>query len=153
MLASGAWNRTLKLGTTVLLRRSANDVAALITAACQIGGNRLAGPPYAMLVEFERLLGKEMQRRVRKVLPELTAAVANEGGDPVEWVRAAMSSLDRMAAAAIGDVSWVLAGPNGSGRGDAPETTEGKLRAQRILSFVLSEAAFAVRDGLGLGVR
>jgi tetratricopeptide (TPR) repeat protein len=143
----------LKLGTTVLLRRSANDVAALITAACQIGGARLSGPPYAMLAEFERLLGKEMQRRVRKVLPDLAAAVASDGADPVEWVRAAMSSLDRMAAAATGDVSWVLSGPNGSGRGDAPETTEGKLRAERILSFILSPAAFAVRDGLGLGVR
>jgi hypothetical protein len=64
-----------------------------------------------------------------------------------------MASLDRMAAAATGDVSWVLSGPNGSGRGDAPETTEGKLRAERILSFILSPAAFAVRDGLGLGVR
>ncbi|HVW29053.1 MAG TPA: tetratricopeptide repeat protein [Polyangiaceae bacterium] len=144
---------SLKLGTTVLLRRSANDIAALVTAACQLGGAPLSAPPYAMLAEFERLLGKEMQRRVRKVLPELAAAVANEGGDATEWVRAAMSTLDRMAAAAIGDVSWVLAGPNGSGRGDAPETAEGKLRAERILSFILSPAAFAVRDGLGLGVR
>ncbi|HEX4335906.1 MAG TPA: hypothetical protein VH062_08335 [Polyangiaceae bacterium] len=143
----------LKVGTTVLLHRSANDVAALVTAACNVGGARLDGPPYAMLAEFERLLGKEMQRRVRKLLPDLAAAVARERRDPVSWVRAAMSSLDRMAAAAIGDVSWVLAGPNGNARGEPPETSEGKLRAERILSFVLSPTAFAVRDRLGLGVR
>ncbi len=143
----------VKLGTTLLLRRSAADVAALITAACQLGGARLDAPPYAMLAEFERLLGKEMQRRVRKVLPDLAAAVARSGTDPIAWVRAALSSLDRMAAAAIGDVSWVLAGQSGGGRGEPPETTEGRLRAERILSFILSPTAFAVRERLGLGVR
>jgi tetratricopeptide (TPR) repeat protein len=143
----------LKLGTTVLLHRSASDVAALITAACQLGGVTLDAPPYAMLAEFERLLGKEMPRRARKLLPERAAAVAHGGGDPLLWVRAAMASLDRIAAAAIGDVSWVLAGANGNSRGERPETTEGKLRAERLLSFVLSPAAFAVRERLGLGVR
>jgi hypothetical protein len=79
--------------------------------------------------------------------------VRDEGGDPAAWVRAAMSSLDRMAAAAIGDVSWVLGGPSGAARGEAPETTEGKLRAERVVSFVLSPTAFAVRERLGMGVR
>jgi tetratricopeptide (TPR) repeat protein len=143
----------LKLGTTILLHRDSTNVAALITAACHLGGVRLEGPPYAMLPEFERSLGKEMQRRVRKVLPELAARVSDDGADPVEWVRAAMSSLDRMAAAAIGDVSWVLGGPSGAARGEAPETSEGRLRAERVLSFVLSPTAFAVRERLGMGVR
>src|SRR5262249_53854346 len=109
--------------------------------------------PYAMLAEFERLLGKEMQRRVRKVVTELAPAVQDEGGDIVAWARAAMSSLDRMAAAAIGDVSWVLAGAGGQTRGEPAETEEGRIRAERILSFVLSKTAFDVREKLGLGVR
>src|SRR5262249_38923486 len=129
----------LKLGTTALLHHEATEIAALITAACNIGGVRLDAPPYAMLAEFERLLGEEMQRRVRRLLPELAPAVEDEGADVVAWARAAMSTLDRMAAAAIGDVSWVLAGSSGQARGEPVETEEGRLRAERILSFVLSK--------------
>jgi hypothetical protein len=143
----------LRLGTTALLHHDATEVAALITAACNLGGVRLDSPPYAMLAEFERLLGKEMQRRVRRVLPELAAAVRGEGTDITAWARAAMATLDRMAAAAIGDVSWVLGGSSGQSRGERPETQEGKLRAERVLSFVISKTAFDVREKLGLGVR
>jgi lipopolysaccharide biosynthesis regulator YciM len=143
----------LKLGTTILRHRDPTEVAALITAACNIGGVRIDSPPYAMLAEFERLLSKEVPRRVRKMLPELATAVARSGADPLAWVRAARSSLDRMAAISIGDVSWVLAGSDGGGRGDAPKTGEAKLRAARLLSFVLSPAFFAARDNLGMGVR
>jgi hypothetical protein len=141
----------LKLGTTILRHRDPVDVAAIIVAACGVAGVRLESPPYAMLAEFERLLAKEMPRRVRKVLPEIAAAIASSREDPLAWVRAARSSLDRMAAIAIGDVSWVLA--TDGNRGQAPFTTEQRLRAERLISFVLSPSFFAVRDKLGMGVR
>jgi hypothetical protein len=142
----------LKLGTTILRHREPADVAAIIVAACNVVGVRLESPPYAMLAEFERLIGKEMPRRVRKVLPDIAQELARSGGDPLEWVRAAQSSLDRMAAMAIGDVSFVLAADERS-RGMAPRTTEAKLRAERLIAFVLSPEFFAVREKLGMGVR
>jgi hypothetical protein len=142
----------LKRGTTILRHRDPTDVAAIIVAACNVAGVRVESPPYAMLAEFERVLGKEMPRRVRKALPEFATTIARSGEDPLAWVRAARSSLDRMAAISIGDVSWVLASAEGE-RGQEPVTAEQRLRAERLLSFVLSPAFFAVRDKLGMGVR
>jgi hypothetical protein len=86
-------------------------------------------------------------------LPELAENIAHEGRDPLEWVRAAKSSLDRIATIAIGDVSFVLSSGEGTARGEPPATTEAKLRAGRLLSFVLSPTFFAVREKLGMGVR
>jgi len=143
----------LKLGTTILRHRDTSDIAALVAAACNVAGVRVESPPYAMLAEFERLLSKELPRRVRKVLPDLASAVARSSTDPTAWVAAARASLDRLAAVAIGDVSWVLAGAEGGARGEAPRTSEGKQRAARLLSFALSPAFFAVRDKLGMGVK
>ncbi len=144
---------SLKLGTTILRHRDATDVAALIAAACNVSGARVDSPPYAMLAEFERQLSKDLSRRAKKLLPELAENVAQEGRDPLEWVRAAKSSLDRIATIAVGDVSFVLASGEGTARGEAPSTTEAKLRASRLLSFVLSPTFFAVREKLGMGVR
>jgi tetratricopeptide (TPR) repeat protein len=143
----------LRLGTTILRHRDPADIAALVVAACNVAGVRIESPPYAMLAEFERLLSKELPRRVRKVLPDLARAVAESGGDPIAWVRAAKGSLDRMAAISIGDVSWILSGDGGRERGEPPNTTEGRLRAARLLSFVLSPAFPSVRDKLGMGVK
>ncbi len=140
----------LKLGTTILRHRDPTDIAALVTAACSVSGVNLDAPAYAMLGEFERQLSKEIPRRLRKPLQDLANSIAASGDDPIAWVRAARSSLDRMAAVAIGDVSWVLVGGE---RGVAPRTSEDKLRAGRALSFVVSQAFFSVRDKLGMGVR
>ncbi|HVU04923.1 MAG TPA: tetratricopeptide repeat protein [Polyangiaceae bacterium] len=142
----------LKLGTTILRHREPADVSAIIVAACNVVGVKLDSPPYAMLAEFERLIGKEMPRKVRKALPEIAQAIQSSGQDPLEWVRAAQSSLDRMAAVAIGDVSFILS-PDERSRGQAQVTSEGKLRAERLIAFVLSPSFFTVREQLGMGVR
>lgn len=143
----------LKLGSTIVRHRDAADVAALVVAACNIAEVRIDSPPYAMVAEFERQLGKEIPRRIRKMLPELTRPIADSSADPIAWVRAAKSSGDRMAAIAIGDVSWVLSSSEGRRRGEPPVTAEGKLRASRLLSFVISDAFFSIREKLGMGVR
>lgn len=142
----------LRRGTSVLGHREPADVAALIVAACRLGGVSLESPPFALLAEFERQLGKEMPRRVRKVLPELAARVRSSGEDPLSFYRAATSSLDRMAAVAAGDVSWVLCGDVAS-RGRVGASVEAQERARRLLSFVLSPSYLALRDKLGMGVR
>jgi tetratricopeptide (TPR) repeat protein len=142
----------LTRGTTVLGHREPTDVAALVVAACKIAGVEVDVTPFAMLAEFQRLLSNEMPRRVKKSLPELAAAIAHSRRDPLLWYRAATSSLDRMAAVAAGDVSWVLAG-DAAGRGRPPGSVEGQERARRLLSFVLSPSYLALREKLGMGVR
>lgn len=142
----------LKRGTTILRHRDAPDVAALIVAACRVGGYEMPSPQYAMLGEFSRVLGKEISRRVKKILPELALRTAGSGEDPIRWVRAATSSLDRLAAIAAGDVSWVLA-QSGQPRGQLGASMEAQERTARLLSFVLSPTYLVLREQLGMGVR
>jgi hypothetical protein len=144
----------LRRGTTVLGHRESDDVAALIVAACRVGEVELSAPSFAMLGEFQRLLTKEASgwgsRQLRKVLPGLARAVADEAPDLLGWVRAATSSLDRMAAIAAGDVSWVLGGRTRAPVGDGREE---RARAERLLAFVLSPTYLDLREQLGMGVR
>jgi hypothetical protein len=142
----------LRRGTTVLAHREAPEVAALIVAACRLGGVELDAPAFAMLAEFQRQLQKEMPRRVKKILPQLATQVRDYGQDTLRFYRAATSSLDRMAALAAGDVSWVLT-PDAANRGRAAASVEGQERARRLLSFVLSPSYLALREALGMGVR
>ncbi|HEY3494079.1 MAG TPA: hypothetical protein VGK73_05305, partial [Polyangiaceae bacterium] len=142
----------LRRGTNVLSHREPPEVAALIVAACKLGGVDLEAPAFAMLGEFQRQLGKELPRRVRKILPDLALGVRNSGQDLTEWYRAATSTLDRMAAVAAGDVSWVLSG-DVANRGRMPASVEGQERARRLLAFVLSPAYLVLREMLGMGVR
>ncbi len=142
----------LRRGTTVLGHREAPEVSALVVAACKLGGIELDAPPFAMLTEFQRQLGKEMPRRVKKLLPELAREVADSGQDLLTFYRAATSSLDRMAAVAAGDVSWVLAG-DARNRGRPAASLEGQERMRRLLSFVLSPPYLMLRERLGMGVR
>ncbi|MCC6217191.1 MAG: hypothetical protein IT376_20195 [Polyangiaceae bacterium] len=141
----------LRRGTTLLRHRESADVAALVVAACRVGGVDVPSPPYAMLAEFQRQLGKEISRKARKVLPDLARAVAHSGQDPVVWAQAARASLDRLAAIAAGDVSWVLAGVGV--RGHLGASDEARSRAARLLGFVLSPSYLAIRERLGMGVR
>jgi hypothetical protein len=142
----------LRRGTTVLGHREAPEVQALIVAACKLGGVELNAPPFALLAEFQRLLAKEMPRRVRKVLPEIAARVRDSRQDTLRFYRAATSSLDRIAAVAAGDISWVLAA-DAQHRGRAAASVEGQERARRLLGFVLSPIYLAIREQLGMGVR
>lgn len=143
----------IRLGTTILGHREPADIAALVVAACRIGGVELESPPYAMLAEFERVLLKELPRKIRRQLPDLARQIAQSGQDPVAWARAATASLDRVGALAIGDVSWVLGGTSTAERERAPASTEGRERARRLIGFVLSPAFFEVRRQLGMGIR
>jgi hypothetical protein len=142
----------LRRGTTVLGHREAPEVAALVVAACRLGGVELNAPAFALLGEFQRQLAKEMPRRVKKVLPELAQRVRAQADDPTDFYRAATASLDRMAALAAGDVSWVLT-PDSANRGRAPASIEGQERMKRLLTFVLSPTYLTLREALGMGVR
>lgn len=142
----------IRLGTSILRHRDATDIAALVVAACRLGGVIVESPAYAMLGEFERQLSKEAPRKLRKLLTELAPPVAGQRRDPIDWVNAATASLDRMAAIAVGDVSWILLSLAGE-RGRPLTSEDAKARASRLLSFVFSRDFFAVREQLGMGVR
>ncbi len=139
-------------GTTILRHRDPTDVAALIVAACRIGGFEMPSPQYAMLGEFTRVLTKEVSRKVKKSLPDLAARAAGCGQDPLAWVRAATSSLDRLAAIAAGDVSWVLSGSEQL-RGQVGASLEAQEESSHLLSFVVSPTYLGLREKLGMTVR
>ncbi|HYQ00237.1 MAG TPA: tetratricopeptide repeat protein [Polyangiaceae bacterium] len=141
----------LRRGTTVLRHRESSEIGALVVAACRVGEVSIPAPAYAMLPEFQRLLSKA-PRRVKKILPDLARAVERSGQDPLAWARAAISSLDRMAAIAAGDVSWVLAA-GGRERGALGLSDEAATRARRLLAFVLSPGYLELREKLGMGVK
>lgn len=143
----------LRRGSTLLRHRDPSDIAALVVAACRVGGVQVQSPAYAMLGEFERQLGKAMPRKLKKVLPNLAAAFAQSGQDPTHWVEAASGTLDRMAAIAAGDVSQVSLLIENSGRGVPPQTQLGQRRLHNLLGFVLSPAYLDLRARLGMGVR
>lgn len=142
----------VRRGTTVLRHRDPEDVHAILAAACHLAEVPIDSPPFALLGEFQRQLGREIPRKVRRALPELARALADSGQDVREACRAATSTLDRMAAVAAGDVSWVLSGGQAS-RGEVPRTREAQARFGRLLSFVLSPAYLELREKLGMGVR
>jgi hypothetical protein len=93
-----------------------------------------------------------MPRRVRKDLPDVAARIAAEEPDIVGWVRAATSSLDRLAAIAAGDVSHVLGAASGM-RGRLGASVEAQERAARLLAFALSPTYLELREKMGMGVR
>lgn len=142
----------LRRGTTILRHREPAAVAALIVAAARVAGVSVTSPAYALLDEFQRELGKAMPRRVRKALAPLAERLALSAQDPLAWVEAATESLDRLAAVAAGDVSWVLA-PSAAERGSLGASREARTRTERLLRFALSPAYLAVREQLGMGVR
>ena len=142
----------LRRGTTVLRHRETAEIGALIVAACRLGGVTLQAPAYAMLPEFQRSLSKA-RSRVKKLLPDLARVVERSGQDSAAWARAAVSSLDRMAAIAAGDVSWVLASGGGRERRALELSNESAARARRLLSFVLSPVYLELREQLGMGVK
>src|SRR5260221_12903536 len=105
-----------------------------------------------MLSEVQRLLGKALSRRTRKVLPELCRAVVAEDRDPRVWARSALASMYRMAAIAAGDVSLVLSDALGVTLARLPDMVVHDDRARRLIAFVLSPRYLELRGKLGMGV-
>jgi hypothetical protein len=104
-----------------------------------------------MLPDLERQLGRGLPRRYRRGLVERGAAVAEAAGQPLDWVGAAVSTLDRLATIAAGDVSRVLANDTVLGRSTA--SMESSRRAERLLAFALSSEYLLLRERLGMGVK
>lgn len=124
------------------------DVAALIAAACNLAEQPLTAPRYARQADFERQLGRVLPRKVRKLLPERAQAIRAAEADVGRWVSAALSSLDRAAAAVTGDISLVLADhpPTETGPSNPAPPSE---RTRKLASFVLSPGFQRLRQLCG----
>jgi hypothetical protein len=137
-------------GTTVVRQRDDMTIAAVVVAACKLAEVRIESPPYAVLAEIERLVGKAMSRKTRKGLPETCRAVVSRGADARAWSRRALASQDRVATIASGDPSVVLVDVLGASLEKLGKATAGNARAEELLRFVLSPDYLELRQSLGL---
>jgi cellulose synthase operon protein C len=143
----------LRRGISVTRTRDDTTVAAIVVAACNLAEVRIDAPPYAMLSDVQRQLGKALSRRTRKALPDLCRAVVNERSDARAWAHAALASMYRMAAIAAGDVSLVLTDVLGAPLAKVPALVPHDERARRLIAFVLSPRYLELRGKLGMGVK
>ena len=137
-------------GTTVVRLRDDTTMAAIVVAACKIGHVPIQHPPYAVLAEIERLVGKAIARRTRKLLPQLCEAIVSRGADARSWSRRALASQDRVAVIASGDPTVVLSDIFGVSDGNLAPVVNGNPRAEELLRFVLSPQFLELRRALGL---
>jgi hypothetical protein len=137
-------------GTIVTRSRDDITVAAIVVAACGQAEIKVDHPPYAVLAEVERLLGKAIARKTRKLLPELCRAVVASGTDARAWSRRALASQDRIAVVASGDPVVVLAEVLGQNPDSLASAVRGNPRAEELLRFVASPRYLEIRRALGL---
>jgi tetratricopeptide (TPR) repeat protein len=137
-------------GTSILRSRDEVTIAAIVVTACRLGEVQLNHPPYAVLAEVERVVGKAIPRRTRKALPDVVRNVARSGQDGRAWSHRALVSQDRVATLASGDAATVLALALGVPPGRLGQATVGNARAGELLRFVLSPEYLDLRRALGL---
>ena len=139
-------------GTTIVNLRDDVAVAAIIVASCALVDVRLQAPPYSVLAETQKLLGKAIARKTKKVLPDIANAVARQlaGGDPRVFRGYALRTLDRASVLAAGDPGAALLQIVGSPPSGARVNAD--PRAQAMLHFVWSDDYLGLRRQLGLGI-
>jgi len=143
----------LRRGISIVRTRDEATVACIVVALCKEGDVHLDSPPFAMMAETQRLISKAMSRKIRKMIPEICQNITRIGITPRDWIAFALSSLDRMAAIAAGDVSLVLADVLATPRDRLGAAVLESDRARRLLSFVLSDDYLELRRQLGMGVQ
>jgi cellulose synthase operon protein C len=137
-------------GTTITRWRDDVTIASIVVAACHLADVRIEHPPYAVLAEVERLVGRAISRKTRRLLPEVCAAIASQRADGRAWSRRALASHDRIASIASGDPSVVLSDVLGVSLDRLGHAVPGNQRAEELLRFVLSQAYVDIRQTLGL---
>lgn len=137
-------------GTVITRWRDDTALAALVVAACNLAKVQIDSPPYAILAEVERSLGKALGRRTRNAIEPVCRALAQSGVDTKTWVSRAIASQHRMSAIASGDVSVVLADAFGLTPTDLVRVAREDLRCAELFRFALTPDYFDIRRLLGL---
>lgn len=137
-------------GTVITRWRDDTTLAALAVAACNLAKVPINSPPYAILAEVERSLGKALGRRTRNAIEPVCQALAQSGVDTKAWVSRAIASQHRMSAIASGDVSVVLCDAFGLALPDLVRVAREDLRCAELIRFALTPDYFDIRRLLGL---
>ena len=137
-------------GTTVTRWRDDTTIAAIVVAACNIAKVPVDHPPFAVLAEVERLIGKAVNRKTKGLLPPICKLIVESRQDARQWAARARASQGRVATLASGDVSVVLADVFGEPVERLGAVARDDLRAHELLRFVLSRPFFELRRSLGL---
>jgi len=137
-------------GTTITRSRDDMTIAAIVVAACRLAEVPIEHPPYSVLAEVERLMGKAISRRTRKAMVDVCRAVVRAKADARAWSRRALASHDRVATVASGDASVVLSEVLGAALERLGPAVRGNARAEELLRFVLSPQYLEIRRSLGL---
>lgn len=137
-------------GTTVVRWRDDTTIAAIVVAACNLSKVRVDSPPFAVLAEVERHIGKAISRKTKALIEPICRAHAAAAADPRQWASRARTSQARAAVLASGDVSVVLADVFGEPVERLGAVARDDLRAHELFRFVLSRPYFELRRSLGL---
>jgi tetratricopeptide (TPR) repeat protein len=137
-------------GTTIARSRDETTLGAIVAASCKLAEVAFEHPPYAMLGEVERALGKAMSRKTRRALQDVCTAVVAQNADVKGWSRRALVSQDRIATIASGDPGIALADALGVTRDKLGTAVRGSARAEELFRFVLSNHYIELRRALGL---
>jgi hypothetical protein len=125
-------------------------IAAIVVAACGLVDVAFDHPPYAVLAEVERLIGKAIARKTRKAIGDVCRAVVASRADARAWSKSALASHDRIAIIASGDPGIVLGDMLNVPLERLGQTVPGNARAEDLLRFVLSPKYLELRRSLGL---
>ncbi len=137
-------------GTTVTRWRDDTTIAAIVVAACNLAKVRIESPPFAVLAEVERHIGKAIARKTKALIEPICRACVASNGDARQWAARARASQARAAVLASGDVSVVLADVFGEPVERLGGVARDDLRAHELFRFVLSRPYFDLRRSLGL---
>ena len=125
----------LARGTNVLRTRDETTVLAIVVAACKLGGVPIDAPVYAVQAEIDRLVGKAIARKARRLLPEICRHVVQTKADASEWSQRAIATLDRIAVVATGDVGVVLGEIHGQPLEQLADIIQGDRRSEERHAF------------------
>jgi hypothetical protein len=134
-------------GTLPVVLRTPDDAATMLFAAAAAGeAPLLAGSSRTGLAELTRAIAKQMPRKVRKAIPEITSRIPNAGVGVPDFCAAAHGAALRAGLVGAGELHVVLEAL--MGRGISLESALGHAGARDLLAFWLSEDARVVRAGL-----
>jgi hypothetical protein len=137
-------------GTTIARSRDDVTIAAIVVAACGIVDVPIDHPPYAVLGEIQRLIGKAIARKTRKAIGDPCRAVVAAKAAPRDWTQRVLASHDRIAAIASGDPAVVLCEVLEIPMERLGQAVTGNARAEELLRFVLSPQYIQLRRALEL---
>jgi tetratricopeptide (TPR) repeat protein len=137
-------------GTTVARSRDDVTIAAIVVAACKLAEVHIDHPPYAVLAEVERLLGKAISRKTRKATVDACRAIVAGRAEPRSWSKRVLASHDRIAVIASGEPAAVLSEVLGVPVERLGPAIVNNPRAEELLRFALSPQYLVLRRALEL---